>query len=40
VQFKGKHGKNYEIPRMSYADIRGHMEQKLDHGKKEDIDRT
>ena len=32
MQFEGKNGKTYEIPRMSYEDIREYMEHKLAHG--------
>ena len=33
VQFQGNNGKNCQIPRMSYEEIRKHMSQKLANGK-------
>ena len=37
MQFKGKNGKNYEIPRMTYEDIREHMKRKLSHGRRKTL---
>ena len=34
VQFQGNNGKNYQIPRMSYEEIRERMSVKLKNGKR------
>ena len=34
MRFQGDNGKNYQIPRMSYEEIREHMSKKLNNGKR------